>query len=204
MTNEAMTNESAPKQAGLRERKKEATRETLRRTAIRLFRERGPEHVTIEDICAEAGVSPRTFFNYFTTKEQTVAALDVPPETLRARIVARPADEDPVTALYTVFAEQLAAFAESPTWRERALLLREHPELIAKFASASQAMEFAVINAIAERIGRGQRDLYTRTVGGAVLSAYRAAVGSWHPGTDAAAPTALFEEAITLLQRGLP
>ena len=61
---------------GLREHKKQATRAALQHSAVTLCRQRGPGAVTVEDICADAGVSPRTFFNYFATKEEAVFSLD--------------------------------------------------------------------------------------------------------------------------------
>src|SRR6266545_806054 len=58
----------------LRERKKQATREALRAAALRLALERGPENVRVDDIAEAAGVSPRTYNNYFSSREQAIVA----------------------------------------------------------------------------------------------------------------------------------
>src|SRR5258707_12552209 len=57
---------------GLRERKKQQTREALSWAALRLAVERGIGNVLVEDIAAEAGVSPRTFNNYFSSKAEAI------------------------------------------------------------------------------------------------------------------------------------
>lgn len=61
--------------AGLRERKKVARREALIDATHRLVADRGLDAVTIDAICAEVGVSPRTFFNYFETKDDAVLGI---------------------------------------------------------------------------------------------------------------------------------
>src|SRR5207342_1939710 len=55
---------------GMRERKKLATRRALSAAALRLAREHGPQNVRVDDIAEAAGVSPRTYNNYFSSREQ--------------------------------------------------------------------------------------------------------------------------------------
>src|SRR5580698_7084703 len=58
---------------GLRERKRVATRQAIQRAVLRLALDRGIERVTVEDISRDADISPRTFFNYFVSKEAAMA-----------------------------------------------------------------------------------------------------------------------------------
>ncbi len=66
----------------LREKKKRRTRQAIRAAAIHLFTTQGVAETTVEQIAAAADISPRTFFNYFDTKEQAVSL----PYGLRAEI----------------------------------------------------------------------------------------------------------------------
>src|SRR5215831_13100654 len=79
---------------GLRERKKQATRAALRTAALRLALERGPGNVRVEDIAEAAGVSPRTYNNYFSSREQAIIAAVTAERASRiaAALAHRPAE----------------------------------------------------------------------------------------------------------------
>lgn len=85
---------------GLRERRRRQTSADIRDTAVRLARERGFDKVTIDEICAEAGISPRTFFNYFPNKESAIAygPSDIPAELVADFVAAGPAPYSAVLA----------------------------------------------------------------------------------------------------------
>lgn len=127
----------------MREHKKAATRRSLAGAALRLAVEHGLDGVTVEDIAAAAGVSRRTFSNYFTSKEDAV--LDSDRERLRALVSlveARPATEDAWQALRASTAE-LYRVRPLPDveWMAQLRLLRRHPSLLARQAGDQVALE---------------------------------------------------------------
>ena len=97
----------------LRERKKLATRRAIQRVALDLVAERGYSRVTVEDIAEAADVSPRTFFNYFPSKEAALIGADPErTERLRQRLIAEPADKSPLEALRSAMVEEIRWLAE--------------------------------------------------------------------------------------------
>lgn len=92
--------ESTTADIGLRERKKIETRRLIRSVALDLVIEGGLENVTVEAIVDRAGFSRRTFFNYFDRKEDAlVADASAAADTLRRKIIERPAYETPLHAI---------------------------------------------------------------------------------------------------------
>ncbi|MCQ4044622.1 TetR family transcriptional regulator [Streptantibioticus rubrisoli] len=94
------TTQPAPGAAGLRERKKQRTRDALTRAAMELFTTRGFERTTVDEIAESVEVSQRTFFRYFSNKEQAALAVE---ELIEGHFLAalreRPATEPPLEAL---------------------------------------------------------------------------------------------------------
>src|SRR4051794_30757662 len=80
--------------SGLRETKKAATRQALAVAALRLSDEQGFDNVSVEAVAAQVGVSPRTFHNYFTGKEEALRFyLTEVIDRIFPALEARPGDE---------------------------------------------------------------------------------------------------------------
>ena len=86
--------------AGTRAEQKLATEIALRRATVQLMSERGYDATSTDDIARAAGVSPRTFFNYFPSKESALLLPEhVLPDLVRDALRRRPAGEDAVVSL---------------------------------------------------------------------------------------------------------
>ena len=173
---------------GLRERKKAQTRRALTAAAIRLSIERGsPDRVTVEEISEAADVSPRTFFNYFSSKEDAVLGVDPERRTeLRAELELRPAEEAPVEALRAALLSTAEGIDENAElWAQRLLLVREHPTLSAGYVASFADFERGMVEAMAARLGLDpDADLYPAIVVATALTIMRVTVKHWQA-TDA-------------------
>lgn len=160
---------------GLRERKKAATREALSAAAFRLAVEHGPENVRVDDIAEAAGVSPRTYNNYFASREQAIVAAIVAERALRvgAAVRSRPADEPLADAVVEAVVEQYCEPAG-----DALLLITSGPSLRAEFVEAVASIEQPLAAAIADRTGSTD-ELATTVLAAAVSAAARVAVGRW-------------------------
>src|SRR2546430_1143928 len=97
-------------QPGLRERKKARTRASIREHALRLFREQGYQHTTVEQIAEAAEVSPSTFFRYFPTKEDVVLQDDMDIRMLEA-LRRQPPGLAPLAAFRAAVRQVVAAYS---------------------------------------------------------------------------------------------
>ncbi|WP_329580231.1 TetR/AcrR family transcriptional regulator [Kitasatospora sp. NBC_01250] len=110
---------------GLREQKKQRTREHLAATALRLFLERGFDEVSVVDVAAAAQVSKPTLFRYFPSKEDLLLDRFADHQGEAARVVrARPAGQTPVQALHEHFLDRLRE-------HDPATGLSDHPDVVA-------------------------------------------------------------------------
>jgi AcrR family transcriptional regulator len=193
--------------SGLRERKKLATRVALHQAALQLVAERGLDNVSVDDIADRADVSPRTFFNYFSSKDDAVLGLD-PDASARqvSAFHARPADETPVQALRAVAREQAEEMAtETDVWPLRLKVIDSTPALLGRLAAVFGEGERAVAEAIAARTGtRTGADAYPTLLAGVAGVVMRTALHRWFASDFVAALPDLVDEAWDALQAGLP
>jgi AcrR family transcriptional regulator len=113
--------------ASLKERKQQVVRDSLSAAAEELFRVRGFEKVTVEQIAQAAGVSRRTFFRYYESKEDVmVERSDRLGELLLAELARRPPEEPPLLAIRNALVPAVeAGLAERDLVRNAIRLLRE-------------------------------------------------------------------------------
>ena len=164
---------------GLRERKKLAVRRALGSAAARLAVERGLENATIADITAEAGVSLRTFGNYFASKYEAICALGIDrARRIGAELLARPAGEPLREAVVTaVLAHYEDADEERLAWLR---LVATAPAIRGEYLKVNFEMQEALAEAIAARTGiAGEQDMYPQVLAGAVIAATQVATRRW-------------------------
>ena len=129
---------------GLRERKKQQTREALSWAALRLAVDRGLGNVVVEDIAAEAGVSPRTYNNYFSSKAEAITWRHLnrarrTADLLRAQPPGEPLWEAITRAVVAQAGDEHAT--PEPEWIAGVRLMLSEPELQGEFLKASVAAE---------------------------------------------------------------
>ncbi|MEW1718064.1 helix-turn-helix domain-containing protein [Streptomyces sp. NPDC093109] len=139
---------------GLRERKKRATRAALAEAAVRLAAEHGAENVTVEAISEAAGVSPRTFFNYFECHDDAFVMLDPEAgERIRRAVRETPAGPPALAVVRDALAVELRDVeGRQEIWGLRAKVLQRSPHLMVRGLGLHIAEEVLLAEAIADRL----------------------------------------------------
>ncbi|WP_394436853.1 TetR family transcriptional regulator [Streptomyces sp. SGAir0957] len=214
-------------EGGWRERKKRATRAALVEAAVRLAAEHGVEHVTVDAISEAAGVSPRTFFNYFDSRDEVFVMIGAESSArVRRAVLDAPPEHTALQALRDALALELAEVEQQQElWQLHADVLRRSPELLSRSLGAHLADEVGLAEVIAVRIGAGsplftderrtrtpaedeQRrralGLYPRLLAAVGATACRVAVEHWCVRQDATTFSDVFREVFEHLAAGLP
>jgi AcrR family transcriptional regulator len=176
---EKVGNAALPGTHGLRQRKREQTRERLTRAAMALFLERGFEATTLDDIAAAADISRRSFFHYFASKEDVVFTWQEGSTTaLIAAVAARPADESMLTAAENAI---LAVVGQLKPGEAIAIarLKRDNPALQARDQVKHEELERALAEALGKRAGPKTDKLQARLVAMITTGAMRISGELW-------------------------
>jgi AcrR family transcriptional regulator len=167
---------------GVRERTRTAIRTELAEAALRLFTENGFAETTAKQIASAVGVSERTFFRYFASKEDVVlGVLDEMGIELAARLAARPADEAPFIALRRSFDLMTETLTQDPEWSLAMLrLTRNVPSLRARQVEKHDQWASRLADGLADRMGvDASVDLRPRLFASTALGALDVAVSHW-------------------------
>src|SRR5215475_5219964 len=169
--------------AGLRERKKVATRRALGMAAMRLAVERGLDNVLVEDIAEAAGVSARTFNNYFASKHEAICALGFDRAmrvgaALRERPPGEPLWDAIVAAVMSEYGSADRALGED--WMTGVRLVTSEPALRGEYLKVQAMTQYSLAEAIGLRMGfKHGANMFPRIMAAAVTSAVQAAMERW-------------------------
>jgi AcrR family transcriptional regulator len=173
-------------QPGLRERKKQQTRQLIADTARRLFAERGFDDVTVAEIAREADVAEKTVFNYFATKEDLFySRLEAFEEELLDAIRAREPGETILAAFRRFLLQPRGVFAmKSPGGDGEATrqlhtvsrVITESPALLARERQVFDGYAQDLAALIADETGSAPGEVEPRSVATALLGVHRALI----------------------------
>ncbi|GAA3230403.1 TetR family transcriptional regulator [Actinocorallia longicatena] len=163
------------------ERKRQVVREELGEVALKLLAVQGFEGTTIEQIVAAAGVSRRTFFRYFKSKEDVIIEfLGDLGDFMLAELVARPVDEPPLVALRRAFGAAVDLIAEFP---QKSVALARltlcTPVLRGRYLDRQADLAREMAAELARRAGVPARDLRLELTAAVALTAYALSLERW-------------------------
>lgn len=174
--------------SGHRERKRADTHARVHNAAMDLFARRGFEATTLDDIAEAAGVSRRSLFHYFSSKEDIVLSTKAGlGDLIDAAVARRPADE-PLLAMAESALIDLASDFQGPGPRALARLIHDTPALRAGDHAKYEALERRMARAMAARKGLDPNDLQARVVATTAIGVLRMATETWLASDDDRGP----------------
>ncbi|MEU7278055.1 TetR family transcriptional regulator [Streptomyces sp. NPDC045431] len=191
------------------ERKRQLVANELTEAALQLLALKGFDAVTIDEIATAAGVSKRTFFRYFASKEDVVVQfLADMGAGIRTELAGRADGEPPSVALRHAVWVPMAACGDRSDHAERALrvvqLILRTPALLARFLERQAQWRDDLAAELARRQGLDlAADLYPRLAAGMALAAYDAVLRRWSDSDGAEDPAALLDRAFAVIAPAL-
>jgi AcrR family transcriptional regulator len=155
---------------GLRERKKQQTRQTIERVALKLFAERGFDETTLAEIANASDVSPRTIFAYFQSKEDILFCQEPGYiERIKDMLEQRPPGATTVDAIRE-FISSVPAPDEQAMLRKK--IVAASPELRMKMRAHIAGLESVLTESIAKDLGAGPGDVRPPLVAASMTAAF--------------------------------
>ena len=166
-------------QEGLRERKRRDTLQRIAQTGLELFVAKGYEETTLDDIAAAAGISRRTFFHYFKSKDEILLAWQAGlVDAVRDAVLEASTDQPPLEALCGALLT-LASHFDAETAIVIAQVLRSSDQLRAANQAKYMHLENAAFEALCQLWPQRSRRGRLRMVAMAGLGAFRVAIDEW-------------------------
>ncbi|MQA03790.1 MAG: mycofactocin system transcriptional regulator [Streptosporangiales bacterium] len=200
-----MIERSEPRAAGVRSGRPAVTSHAeLAHVALELFSSRGFDATTVDDIAAAAGIGRRTFFRYYSSKNDVVwGDFDAELDRMRRYLNERPADQPLLTALHDAVLDfNRFPDVEAPWHRRRMRLILEVPTLQAHSTLRYAAWREVVAEFVARRLDIAKDSMQPQAIAYAFLGVCIAAYEQWlkDDGTKLEEP---LDTALTLLVSGL-
>ncbi len=165
----------------LRTRNRDQNRVDVARVALTLFAERGFDAVTVDDIALAAGISRRTFFRYFESKEDAALPTEHDRlEALREALASRPVGEPLVLGLRHALVSVVETDFDAEEHRARLRIVADSPSVKARSLELLTHWETELREVIADHRGvDATTDVATRVLAAAMVASVRAAAEVW-------------------------
>ncbi|MDJ0319691.1 TetR/AcrR family transcriptional regulator [Pseudarthrobacter sp. PS3-L1] len=166
-----------------RELNKAATRQAISAAVLTAIRVQGPGNFTVEDIAQAAGISRRTFFNYFSSTEDALSAITIGfLDNVLQQFRLRPAGEPVLESAQAALMSLADPMTIAPL-AELFGIVSEHPGLLRTELEAWDQCTEQIIQAVSERVATGHAqpldDLHVRALGGSLMACGKAAMDVW-------------------------
>ena len=199
--------DTPPAKPGLRERKKQRTRDTIARAALRLFAERGYDETTLAEIAEAADVAPRTIFAHFESKEDILFSDEMGIfNEMKRRLDERPPGTTTVDAL-----REFVACMESPDedMKLRKKVIMSDPALQMRMRAHHAQLEPMLAESIARDLDAGPDDIRPLLVAASMTAAFESVSDRFFTAESGGEPItpeqsmAILDEVLEFLRGGL-
>jgi AcrR family transcriptional regulator len=195
-----MTIDTTPPRPGLRERKKQQTRDTIATAALRLFAERGYDETTLAEIAEAADVSPRTIFGYYESKEDILLCNESAfLEMLKSKLDERPPGTTTFDAIRG-FLSSVGPPDEEAKLRKQ--ILTANPALQMRMRARHAQLEPILAESVAKDLDAGPDDIRPQLVAASMMAAFMAVRERLFEAASGDEPTS-HEEAMRILDQVL-